>query len=62
MENTTEVKIPKKRGRKPKSQKLAEENNNTEEPPPVKVVKKRGRKPKDKYSSSNKPIVALFPK
>ena len=55
MENTTEVKIPKKRGRKPKSQKLAEENNNTEEPPPVKVVKKRGRKPKDKYSSSNKP-------
>lgn len=54
MENTTEVKIPKKRGRKPKSQKLAEENNT--EPPPVKVVKKRGRKPKDKYSSSNKSV------
>ncbi len=53
MENTTEVKIPKKRGRKPKSQKLAEENI-VDSSPPVKVVKKRGRKPKDKYSSSNK--------
>ena len=51
-----EIKIPKKRGRKPKKLKLEELGNNEVDIP--KVPKKRGRKPKN----LNKPVEVKVPK
>ncbi len=62
-ENNIDIskKVPKKRGRKPKSETLKQsESNNTSEinkKDEVKVPKKRGRKPKIKTVEDNKPKV-----
>ena len=53
------IKVPKKRGRKPKSETLKQAENNviSEIKDEVKIPKKRGRKPKIKTEEDSKPKV-----